>query len=388
MVKPISFYSLIRKQEESNISIKKIIVLFGITLSLVCFLVECKKQEEARILDSDTEVPFQNQGKDVVCVVERFANYVFHLLAVAKISYDSEYADMYRDAVIHEDLEYLEKQRSRLQWGRGKVGDFTPMFMFIPVYINLYSEDELAEYFSFIDQGIETRDSEATLRHYGDYFERLKLWILPEDFENDLYKPLIEHREVIRQLGEIYKRNYPEYIKKVWPKERKKVEGVAQKLNSRLKEEDLITKWEKLTGMEFKFPRYEIVLVSAAKNGPSANSLGYERNLFYADPRVEHMVKFISHEVGTHILCDLFKEAQSRGIDYMIIYKAYECLSMFYNKMFYPEKEYNWSYDEETFLPIYKQIYDENLGITASELFNWGLEMYLEKKEPSEIQVP
>ncbi|MBA7603675.1 hypothetical protein ES703_10790 [subsurface metagenome] len=49
--------------------------------------------------------------------------------------------------------------------------------------------------------------------------------------------------------------------------------------------------------------------------------------------------------------------------------------------MFYPEKEYNWSYDEETFLPIYKQIYDENLGITASELFNWGLEMYLEKKE-------
>ena len=120
-------------------SIKKIIVLFGITLSLVCFLGGCKKQEEARILDSDTEVTFQNQGKEVICVVERFANYVFHLLAVAKIGYDSEYADMYRDTIIHEDFEYLEKQRSRLQWGRGKVGVLTPIFMFIPVYINLYS---------------------------------------------------------------------------------------------------------------------------------------------------------------------------------------------------------------------------------------------------------
>jgi hypothetical protein len=332
---------------------------------------------------------FQNQGKDVVCVVERFANYVFHLLAVAKISYNSEYADMYRDTIIHEDLEYLEKQRSRLQWGRGKGGVLTPIFMFIPVYINLYTEDELAEYFSFIDQGIEIQDSEPTLRRYGDYFERLKLWFMPEDFENNLYKPLIEHREVIRQLGEIYKRNYPEYIKNVWPKERRKVEGVAQKLNFRLKEEDLITKWEKLTGMEFKFPRYEIVLVSAAKNGPSANSLGYERNLFYADPRVELMVKFISHEVGTHILCDLFKKAQSRGIDYMIIYKAHECLNMFYNKMFYPEMEYNWShYDEETFLPIYKQIYDENSGITASELFNRGLGTYLERRNRVEAKDP
>ena len=141
---------------------------------------------------------------------------------------------------------------------------------------------------------------------------------------------------------------------------------------------DLIGRWEALVGVEFKYDLYEIVLCSAIKNGPSANSLGYERSVFYSGDDMDYLRKFISHEVGTHILFPMLKNL-SEGRDPSLSYKAFESLARFYNSLIlqtsdlYPMGP---SYDVDTFFRIYESIYKSRPTISPAELAIEGLSRY------------
>jgi hypothetical protein len=117
----------------------------------------------------------------------------------------------------------------------------------------------------------------------------------------------------------------------VWPRERPALEAAADCLNSRLAATDLLGRWEEVTGIEFRAPRYDFVLSSAIENGPNANSLGYERTLFRPGPDLAWAVQFMSHEVGTHVLIEVFRAAMPHHT-FDRLYRAYECLARFYNR--------------------------------------------------------
>jgi hypothetical protein len=328
--------------------------------------------------DSVPKLP-DGSGKDVVCTVEPFANYVFHLMAVANIGYDSPYAPKYAHTIIPEDLAALRENRNLLRWGDGDMGHLTLLFVFVPVYLNLETKEDLKTYFSLVEEGSRTQDSGPWFEAYGDRLENLKEWLAPPGFFSAPFEPYQELPEPIRKLADIYIRNYGPYLENVWPIEKRRVEASAEALNEKLKRKDLIGIWERLTGLAFKFPRYEIILVSAAENGPSANSVGYERNVFWAGPDPEYMEKFISHEVGTHILFDLFRGFMEEGRDFGTLYRAYESLAMHYNTMIYPEKTYAWNYGEEFFLDIYARRHKDDPDLPARELLKAGLEATLKE---------
>jgi hypothetical protein len=325
-------------------------------------------------------------GKQILAVVEKCPNYIFHLMAVAKVGFESEYADIYMNSVLPEDIAFIKEHENLLSMGGvGYCGDLLPIMLFFPAYINLESVNALREYFFLLDSGFQANNFQAFLKRYAFYNEKLKSW---SPVEEEHLKSLSQYREIIAKLGNIYLRNYTAYEEKVWNKEIINLDKVALEINEYFKDREVITKWENLTGMTFKFANYNIVLCSAIKGGPNANSLGYERNVFHHDRPFDYMTQFISHEVGTHIMIDVYRDIYYteveglKAFDMGVLYGAYENLAKFYNTMIF--KDINMVYNmlhfhDKEYLEIFQDKYNENPNITPKDLLVKGINTFLKK---------
>lgn len=318
--------------------------------------------------------------KIVKAVVETGSNYVFHLMAVARNGFDSEYAARYRGSVNVADILALEQNRRDLSFRDGGTGNLTYLMLFFPCYLNLETTTALEEYVALLNKGLAKGDCAEFMLRYQDAFDRQREWTHSVDGEWVMQRHL-RYRDVIVRLGEAYIRNLQSYLSQVWPIESEGMYRVADELNDYLDQADLIGRWEALVGIEFRIHPYEIVLCSAIKNGPSANSLGYERNVFYSGDDMDYMRKFISHEVGTHILFPMLKNL-SEGRDPSLSYKAFESLARFYNSLvlqtsdLYPMGPF---YDADTFFRIYESIYRSRPTISPAELAIEGLSRYSQR---------
>jgi hypothetical protein len=191
-------------------------------------------------------------------------------------------------------------------------------------------------------------------------------------------RELAPHRDIIRRLGDITLRNYDAFADSVWPVERPKLERVASRINEAFASSDRIGEWEKLVGRVFKYDEYNIVLCSAIQNGPNANSIGYDRVVFYHDWPIEETLEFISHEVGTHLLIgDLKRALASNQYEFPVLYEAYECLAYHYNarllgenRLAYHRRMHNFRLDG--YLIAYGSIRDRDPGIDAYDLLLAG----------------
>lgn len=321
---------------------------------------------------------FSHSAKDgIVAVVEKCPNYIFHLMAVAEAGFTSDYADIYRRSISSEDASYIRKHKRLLFLQSGSWGELVPVMILFPAYINLGSADAFEEYFFLLDLGLRTGEFEAFRKRYASFNDKLTPWFpIQKKYLNSIRK----HRETIDALGKLYVRNYPTYKKEVWQKEKSKLNQVAQKINNYFKNKDLITRWETLTRTKFKFNNYHIVLCSAIKNGPNANSLGYDRNVFYHDMPFDEMTQFISHETGTHILIEIYKEiSRLNRFDSALLYGAYECLAKFYNTIILDNRNLRYQmpyFHEKEYLGIYHEIFQRDLNIAPRDLLIAGIEAF------------
>ena len=317
----------------------------------------------------------QKPEKQIIAVAEKCPNYIFHLLAVAKVGFYSDYADQYKGSVLPEDIAYIQMHGHLLSFGAGSSGELVPIMISFPSYINLKSKDAFEEYFSLLDSGFQTNDFQPFLERYAPYNERLNAWF---PIEEEYLRSIAKYKEVIAQLAKIHLRNYASYEKEVWDAEKAKLDNVASKINDYFENRDIISKWEAVTGREFKFGNYYIILCSAIKNGPNANSLGYERNVFYHDARFDYMTQFISHETGTHILIDVLKEVyNSKEFENGVLYGGYQSLAKFYNTIILRNKNLEYSmpnFHDQEYLEIYDEIYHKNRNINPADLLVKGTE--------------
>ncbi len=72
-------------------------------------------------------------AKPIVATVEVGPNYIFHLMAVAGVGFESEYATTYGASVEPEDLETLRALHGRLIFQDGHGGELASIALFIPV---------------------------------------------------------------------------------------------------------------------------------------------------------------------------------------------------------------------------------------------------------------
>ena len=117
-----------------------------------------------------------NKRKDIIATVEKYPNYIFHILAVAKINYNSDYANKYRWAIEHQDLEYLYNSRKLLEFGNGSSSDLTYLFIFLPAYINFESEGEVEKYFQLVKYYVENNDIQLLADQYYEYLLEQEKW--------------------------------------------------------------------------------------------------------------------------------------------------------------------------------------------------------------------
>lgn len=307
--------------------------------------------------------------KQVVAVADKGTNYVFHILAVSGVNFYSDYTEKYSKTLKGEHLDFLKKHKELLSFQNGHASDLVDPIIFFPAYINLDSQEKIKEYFNLLLNAL-IKDETPFIKKYHNYIKKRTLWI-PE-INSVWFEKIKDKVFLIEKLGEIYVENFQTYETEVWLKEKEKLEEVAKTINQKLEKLNLIERWEKLVGIDFKVPEYQIVLVSAIKNGPNANSLGYDRNVFYSDNELEWTIDFISHEVGTHIMFDssktfmkeMFLDTNTTMDDkaqkFQRFYKAYECLAQFYNTKILGEGlSYNLlNFESDKYLSFYHKLYE------------------------------
>lgn len=328
----------------------------------------------------------ENAGKQVKAVIEIGPNYAFHLVAVARIGFDSEYADRYLDSILPDDIAFLQKHKNLITFGVGTGSDLVDILPGFPAIFNLDSKRALEEYFSLLATGTGDGDFKPFLDRYSSSFEKLQLWIGAVIDENAL-KPFADYHEIIARLGEIATGNFDRYIENVWKLEEPKLSEVASKINDYFKNVDRIGQWENQTGLESKFDLLQILLCSAIKGGPDADSLGYDRVVFYHDSPIEEMCQFISHEIGTHLLIDDFRRlAGSNRFPFAGLYEAMECLAHYYNTLVLKNPNLAYAHRLSCFHPaeyaeVYRGIHDLEPHLPPFELMEKGIETYQARSE-------
>ena len=317
---------------------------------------------------------------EAVCVVEPVPNYLLHLTAVAGLPWPNPYAEVWGHTVDVEAAHVLQLHAPSLQWGQGVTGDLAPFFVLLPAYLPLESEHELFEYLHALDQAMRNRDYRELRDPYHDAHERLKSWLF--DFEGFFYSRAEVYEgylRAIRQLVSVYERSYPSWYDRVWPEVEDDLEPIADHLNGELWSLDLIGTWERKTGVRFRGDRYEIVLTSAP-GGRGVTGLGYARSLLTPIGDRGHMLGLIVHEVGMHMLLDLFREAEARDLasgelDWTT-YAAYAGLAQHYTRQIVPGFETEIENDVEIFAGIYRQLQDDEPRAGARRLMDRALTEY------------
>jgi hypothetical protein len=325
-------------------------------------------------------MPLENKStgrqKRIIAVAGKYPNYIFHLLALAKIRFDSKYAVIYRDSALPDDIAYMKKCRDSLSIGMRSGGELT-FIVGLPIYFEIDSKDDIGEFFSLLESGFQTDNFRPFFARYHSFIERLSDWF-PLN-ERDLIE-LRQYRERIAELGRITLRNYDSFEDNVWEIERKKLLPVSSRINSYFDKGNVISKWEDLTRSVFKSDVCNIVLCSAIKNGPNANSIGYDCIVFYHDMRFDELIQLISHEVGTHLLIGVYRQVLASGkFEPESLYRAYECMAKFYNTMILGDNKLLYKmpdFHDDEYLKIYKDIYKNNRKITAQELLIHGLNRF------------
>ena len=314
--------------------------------------------------------------KEVKATVEVIPNYIFHLLTLGGIvPEDPEYIALYGESISKEDKEYLFEHKNLLVWVDGNTAPLIPFFLFIPA--NFTSQNEFNEYFDLLYKALKSNECKAFAQKYEYYFKKNN-WVSDStDLEEVALQlqSILPYTHEVAELGKIFKNNFQTYHSNIWEKEKEKLEKTAQILNNELLKLDLIGSWEKLTGLTFKTDIFEIVLFSANQNGPSANSLSYDRDAFYHGSDTDFLLQFICHEVGTHILSKSLLEIwQMNRFEFQDMYFAYENTAEFYTAKHILKRKPIIGYDVEKYYQVLDGIYNSNPHISPTNLMIEGIE--------------
>lgn len=297
-------------------------------------------------------------------------NYAFHLFSVAKIGFESGYSEKYKSTVNVDDVDTLRKYADYIRFGNGRTGALAQTFFFIPSYLELETKSDWQEYFSLFSEGVNSKDFKSFVARYdidwNDRFVKKQLIFLKEADEKWFVKAKTV-LPVFEILSEVFVNNVDKYIDEVWnPSVKGLLDAKADVYNKYFADNEIIEKWEEFTGLTFGCD-YKIFLCHSNENGPNANSLSFDKNVFYAFYDEAYTKDFISHEIGTHLFYDYFfddsemKEMSEK--DFNTFYSAFETIAMFYNKKILNRDKLNYNlrhFRDREFLQVYSRYYNEN----------------------------
>lgn len=314
-----------------------------------------------------------NQIEKPIKITTSFApNYLWHLMAAAQISYSSEYATRYKHTIDPADLAFLKEHAPFLAFGEGNSGPFTWLLIFLPSYLDLTDKDEFEEYFSLVIKGLNTFDftdlqQRYTQANWKDPFIEISsgIFYLPQEY----HERVREITPLFKKFVQVILNNINNYQNQVWDQAQKSMQHNKDTLSRYFAANDIVKRWEDAMHKPFEADYYEIILCYACQYGPNANSLSYDKNVFYYDYSLDHTIEFISHETGIRILFQQYLKLYEEDLyDPGELYAAYESLLMWYNKKVLNNQQLSYrlmQFRDEHF----HQIYDSYYTPEASPLF-------------------
>lgn len=304
-------------------------------------------------------------------------NFLWHMLAIGRIGYNSEYADRFEDSIPPDDLKELQRHSGLLRFGSGEGGDLAPFFSTLPGWLHVESRQDFAAYFHALDQALAKKSFGPLTEAFPhiDWSDPLvspamMRWEFPDDTSSVC--------KAARTLADIYLRAYDEYVTEIWPIAQEEMDRRVEDLARHFDTQDYIALWENCLKLCFRAPVYEIVVCFANKNGPDYNSLGFNGNLIYYDRPFDRTWQFISHEIGTHILIDsMYTLAFSGKYEWEKLYGAYEVMAMYFNRRILGLETLAYEmphFDDKRLLEFYARTYVE--GMAPSDLLRQAAEEF------------
>lgn len=313
--------------------------------------------------------------KRVITVVEKGVNYIFHTLSVAKIGYDSDYAEAYKDSINKKDLDFLILNKSFLEFANGNSGQLTWLYIFLPCKLNLDTEDKINEYFDLLVESIKIKNTKKFYERYKvDIIYLEKMWGQWWEYcvLNNIEGTGLQCSEEAERIANIIKNNFRSYEKCVWPKEEEKMKKVSEEVTKIINNMNIISDIEKIMGLTYEEEFFKIALCSANGNGPDANDLGYNKNLHFYGRSIEGIIHFAVHEIIIRLIIPIRNKLcmEHKNVDSETIYKAVEMLAEFYTvKVLNDGIKMEW-YKE--FLELYEATYKKDSAITIENLLTLG----------------
>ena len=146
----------------------------------------------------------------IQCVYDRDNNFFFHLMSVAKVGYDNAYGEKYHDSMSEEDIAALKKYEKELTM-RG--GEYDGKLFWTGMYAG------------------NARDAIDKIRNEGGF----------PGYES--------YTEELLEIFNIFLKYHDDYCEKIWPGEERRLAKVAREWQTKLDEERLDEKAEKLVGI-------------------------------------------------------------------------------------------------------------------------------------------
>ncbi len=235
--------------------------------------------------------------------IEFGVNYICFIHSLAGINWRLNDPARFTGFLSKDEMDILQTSRQELSFADGNGGALASVFFFLPSSCGLSTEEDFKRYFSKLSEAVGSGDWQPLESCYRDKIERIR-GFMPNFLHGPDSRPGVEYAERIEHIEKVFTRHITRYKSEVWPDEKNMLARVAKAISSFWDARTMIATWERLLRTPFDAPSYDILLVSAMQNGPSANSLAFDLNTFRADDAqntLDYLRIFIPHEVGTHL---------------------------------------------------------------------------------------
>jgi len=309
-------------------------------------------------------------------IVQIGVNYICFIMASQGINWSFDDITQYNDFLSEQHKKVLHESKSALSFADGNGGDLHVSFFFFPAFLNLKTQEENNEYYDILSKCVASGDWSAIEKRYKAELKHIREFMpffLAKYSDSRLG---VKHAERVKALGNVFTDNFQHYQTGIWPNEKVYLDKIALRIPDLWGGEDIISIWEKHTGLKFSAPSYRILLVSAMKHGPSANSLAFDTNTFSAgddDKMMYYYKHFISHEVGTHLLVPFTINKVRNQKSIYIAYIAMENLAQYVNTKMFDFKDYNQSnkgyYHHQYFQNVFANLEIQYPKVSVLKLF-------------------
>lgn len=277
----------------------------------------------------------------------REANYVFHMLSVARCGYDNEYGAAYRGEYPSCDLDAIKRREELLTVCGG--AHFGALFGLM------------------VSQAACGR---VSAKEYYEGLIRVSREINAGNIPNYVDRSVLSYNDTIIELSEIMVRHYDRYVADIWRSEKKKLNSYIAELSGLFDCARFTEKAEKLVGCGLD-GQFTAILVSSIAGGAEAIDISDRHDVFGIDRPPADAFWFIGHEY----IIFLLKKALS-GLNAFKDFKTWgltEGLAEYYIEKL--GGNVNYFADQRQYIDFYER--SEKDEASAAELYKAASERFL-----------